>query len=225
MTMLGCAEVREVAPELALDVLIGSERADALAHMSECSACRSLLGELTEVVDAVPLLVAEAQPPSGFQNRVLQQMSTRARRTRRRWPALLAAAAAFVLVVTATAVLVQGRGSETRVAADSRQVRPASGDARSTTMVGAGGEQVGRIFTTPGDTALLMVSVNYGVPSGTYSIEQRTGDGTAQQLGQMQVSDGHGTWGGVTARGVRPVSVALIDAHGVVLCQARVPEN
>ena len=220
MTVLDCAEVREVAPELALNVLSGAERANALNHMSDCAACRSHLRELTEAVDAVPLLVAEAQPPPGFQQRVVQQMTTPSRRFRRRWPAALVAAAAAAILVTTAGFLVQGRGSQTRAASAGHQIQPAPGDVRSTTMVGAGGERVGRLFTTRSDPALMMVAVDYAVPSGTYTVEQQISDGTSRRLGQMQVSNGHGTWGGITAAHDRHGSVELIDSRGAVLCQA-----
>src|SRR6266542_2895143 len=55
-----CTEVRDLAPELALGIVGGPERAEALQHASECGPCRALVGELAEAADALPLLVAEA---------------------------------------------------------------------------------------------------------------------------------------------------------------------
>ena len=221
MTALGCADVREKAPELALDVLSGPDRAAALEHVSECAACRSLLAEFTEAVDVVPFLVAEAEPPAGFRDRVVQQMTAPSRRARRRWPAVLAAAAVMVAVlVTATALLASGRGGSTHSTAAGTP-RPAAGNALSTAMIGAGDEQVGRLSITNGDPAVMMVTVDYPVPSGTYTVQQRTGHGTTR-LGAMQVSAGHGTWGAVTATGGRG-SVQLVDPNGAVLCEARIP--
>ena len=37
-----CAEVRELAPELALGIVGGPERAEAFQHASECGPCRAL---------------------------------------------------------------------------------------------------------------------------------------------------------------------------------------
>jgi hypothetical protein len=223
MTVIGCADVRENAAELALDVLSGADRAAALAHVSECAACRSLLTELTEAADLVPFLVAEADPPPGFRARVVQQMTT-PRPSRRWWPTVLVAAAVMIAVAVAVgAVLGYGGGSPTRATA-AGHVLPKAGDARSTTMVGAGGEQVGRLFITSRNPALMMVSVDYQVPSGTYAIEQRTGDGSPRRLGEMQVRNGHGTWGGTTAGGPHG-SVELVDASGTVMCMARIPTS
>jgi hypothetical protein len=222
MTALGCAEVREKAPELALDVLSGPERAAALEHVSECAACRSLLAEFTEAVDVVPFLAAEAEPPVGFRDRVVQQMTSPPRRWRRRWPAVAVAAVMVAVVVTAAALLVSGRGGSTHSTATGA-VRPVAGNARSTAMIGAGDEQVGRLFVTNRDPAVVMVSIEYPVPSGTYTVQQRTDHGTTR-LGEMQVNAGHGTWGGVTVTGGHG-SVQLIDPNGALLCEAPIPTD
>jgi hypothetical protein len=125
-----------------------------------------------------------------------------------------------LVVVTGAAVLVFNHGGPTRTAAAGR-VGPTPGNARSTAMVGSGGEQVGRIFVTSRDPALVMVSVDYPIPSGAYAVEQRSG-GATRRLGEMHVSNGHGTWGGITTAG-RHGSFELVDANGVVLCEASIP--
>ena len=66
-----CGDVRELAPELALGIVGGPERADALQHASECGPCRALIGELAEAADALTLLAPESEPPPGFEERVL----------------------------------------------------------------------------------------------------------------------------------------------------------
>jgi hypothetical protein len=222
MTVLECADVREKAPELALDVLSGRNRAAALEHVSECADCRSVVAEFTEAVDVVPFLAAEAEPPTGFHDRVVQQMTAPSRRSRHWRPAVLAAAAVMAaIVVTASALLLISQGDSTRSTAASHV--PAAGNAVSTAMVGAGGEHVGQVFVTSRNPALVMVSVDYPVPSGTYSVAQSTRHRTTR-LGEMQVNGGHGTWGGVTATG-RHGSVQLLDPSGTVLCEARIPTS
>lgn len=223
MTAFGCADVHEKAPELALDVLSGADRAAALTHVAECAACRSHLAEFTEAVDVVPLLAAEAEPPPGFRDRVVRQMTIPRRRSRRPWSALLAAAAVMLAVVaTATALLVHAQGASTRATA-AGHVPAVAGNGRSSVMVGEGNEAVGRLFVTNGDPALMMISMDYPVPTGTYAVVERTGRGPTR-LGQMQVNAGHGTWGGVTSGG-RHGSVQLVDATGAVLCEARIPTS
>jgi hypothetical protein len=223
MTALECADVCEQAPELALDVLSGPDRAAALEHVSECADCRAIVAEFTEAVDVVPFLAAEAEPPAGFQDRVVRQMTAPPRRSRRWWPAVLAAAAVMVAVVVGTAALfVNSQDGSTSVASAGRAPLVA-GNARSAVMIGDGNEAVGRLFVTSRDPALMMVSVDYPVRPGTYTVQQRTGDGTTR-LGEMQVAAGHGTWGGVTVNDHHG-SIQLVDPTGSVLCEARIPTS
>ena len=44
MTTLTCNELRAMAAEVALGILSGAERADALGHMEHCVSCRVLVG-------------------------------------------------------------------------------------------------------------------------------------------------------------------------------------
>jgi hypothetical protein len=61
----GCHQVREVAAELALGVLAGQERAEALQHLAGCSSCRRHVAELAEVADELLLLTPSREPPWG----------------------------------------------------------------------------------------------------------------------------------------------------------------
>jgi hypothetical protein len=70
MTM-DCAAFRAVAPELALGVAVGDERAAALGHLATCAACRHDLDRLTAAVDALVTAAPEAEPSSGFEVRAL----------------------------------------------------------------------------------------------------------------------------------------------------------
>jgi hypothetical protein len=223
MTALDCADVRERAPELALDVLSGLDRAAALEHVSECADCRAVVAEFTEAVDVVPFLAAEAEPTAGFQDRVVRQMTAPPRRSRRWWPAVLAAAAVMVAVVVGTAALFVNSQSGSKSVASAGRVPPVAGNARSAVMVGDGNEAVGRLFVTSREPALMMVSVDYPVRPGTYTVQQRTGHATTR-LGEMQVVAGHGTWGGVTAND-HDGSIQLVDPTGSVLCKARIPAS
>src|SRR2546428_1666096 len=99
-----CADVRELAPELALGIVGGPERAEALQHASECGPCRALVGELSEAADALPLLAAEAEPPPGFEERVLAALQAGRRRSRRRVIGALAAVAAAAAIVSIVGV-------------------------------------------------------------------------------------------------------------------------
>src|SRR5690606_34746160 len=60
-----CAEVRELAPDIALGLLTGEERAAALAHLERCGACRAEVVGLAGAADEVLLLAPGATPPPG----------------------------------------------------------------------------------------------------------------------------------------------------------------
>jgi len=70
-TAMDCEQCEQAAAELALDVLCGRERAGALAHLERCTSCQDSVAALTATVSHLVQLVPEAQPPDGFDRRVL----------------------------------------------------------------------------------------------------------------------------------------------------------
>jgi anti-sigma-K factor RskA len=71
---MSCDEFAEVAAEFALGVLTGRERAAALAHLNGCESCREQVRELTMVGDELLALLPPAEPPAGFESRVLDRL-------------------------------------------------------------------------------------------------------------------------------------------------------
>jgi hypothetical protein len=210
-----CADVRELAPELALGIVGGPERADALQHASECGPCRALVGELAEAADALTLLAPESEPPSGFEERVLAAFRAPRLRMRRRAGVMVAAAAAAAAIVSIVGVRV------VESVRDTNRIVAAASDVRSARMTGANGVGVGNVFVSNGRPSSVVVNVNYGVSSGRYGIEFRTGS-AAKHLGDVNIRDEHGSWGGVAALpGNATGSVVLVSADGTVVCEAR----
>ena len=80
MTILTCDQLRAVAAEVALGVLSGPERADALNHMEHCVGCRTLVESLAQTGDSLLLLAPEADPPMGFESRVAARVVEHAQR-------------------------------------------------------------------------------------------------------------------------------------------------
>jgi anti-sigma-K factor RskA len=74
MDDMSCDEFAEVAAELALGVLTGRERAAALAHLDGCESCREHVRELTMAGDELLALLPAAEPPAGFESRVLDRL-------------------------------------------------------------------------------------------------------------------------------------------------------
>jgi hypothetical protein len=69
-----CAEMSDVAAELALGVLTGRERAVAIAHLDACDACREHVRQLMATGEQLRELLPPAEPPAGFETRVLERL-------------------------------------------------------------------------------------------------------------------------------------------------------
>ena len=69
-----CPELADVAAELALGVLTGRERAVAIAHLGACEACREDVRQLMATGEQLRELLPPAEPPAGFESRVLERL-------------------------------------------------------------------------------------------------------------------------------------------------------
>jgi hypothetical protein len=69
-----CAELADVAAELALGVLTGRERAMAIAHLDRCDECREHVRQLMATGEQLLELLPPAEPPAGFETRVLARL-------------------------------------------------------------------------------------------------------------------------------------------------------
>ncbi|HEX9506531.1 MAG TPA: zf-HC2 domain-containing protein [Acidimicrobiia bacterium] len=219
MSILTCAEVRDLASEHALGVLGGAERAEVIAHCNECARCRAFVNELTEVADVLPTLVPEAEPPAGFERRVLTRLTVGRRRARRRWVASVAAVAAAAAIVSITVVRIAESNDATRVVAPTSTavVSPVAVAMRG----GPGDAAAGWVYVTGGRS--VAVAVDYGVPSGSYRLEVRTRNGSARELGTMAITNGHGSWTGASPRPITSGNtIALVDAAGNDACRGTV---
>jgi len=237
-----CEQVQENAAELALGLTVGPERADALAHLERCDACRALVGDLTRVVDHLLLTGPVEEPPPGFEVRVLERLAVaqsatggavplaatptrRRHRPRRATPdrpavaprrhtaRLAALAAAVVLVLAGAVVLVRGRPRTT----SSEAVREAP-------MVTAEGKKVGKVDLGgyPSTVFVALPGWYWGSGSATpvYRLRVVLADGSRRDLGPVHLDAG-GVWGQVTTFDPDTVrSVALLDASGHQLCHA-----
>jgi anti-sigma-K factor RskA len=79
---MGCAGFADVAAELALGALTGRERAEALAHLDRCAACREHVRQLTVTGQELLRLLPPEEPPPGFETRVLERLGLAAHRAR-----------------------------------------------------------------------------------------------------------------------------------------------
>jgi hypothetical protein len=213
---MDCADLAEVAPELALEILGGTERAAALAHLEECVACQQLVDTLAADADRLLMLAPSAEPPAGFQDRVLTSLTRAARPVAppsRRTPRAVAMLALAACVAALALALSLG---------PSAGPTPAEAALRT-----PAGEVVGHVFvhrepepalfmTLPGWSAQIE---RYGVPDETYALRIE-GSHQAPRLVPFDVE--HDTSWGATLD-VDPdsiTSVAVVDSQGHVWCRA-----
>lgn len=202
-----CADVEEMAAELAIGSLAGAERAAALGHLRDCPRCRALVDDLASTADRLLLLVPPSEPPVGFESRVATQVGSerqvgRARRPRRRWLAPVVAAAAVIIALAGVGVglLVGGRegGQLAVLTAFDRSERSGA---------------ICRAVVYGNDPASLMVSVEGVRPDivGEYPVEAEVEGASAPvPLGNLPVKDGSGALGArldVPAQDVRLIRV------------------
>ncbi|HYX44819.1 MAG TPA: zf-HC2 domain-containing protein, partial [Acidimicrobiales bacterium] len=112
-----------LAPELALGTIDGAERAVLLSHLAGCANCRELADQLAGEADRLLLLAPPAEPPPGFETRVLSRMasppaSERTARPARRSRRTLAGIAAVALVAALAGGALALLGNPDRSGAD-----------------------------------------------------------------------------------------------------------
>ncbi len=217
MRPFDCAEVREQAPEFALGLLDGDARAEVVHHIDGCPACRTVVLELAETADAMVLLAPEAEPPAGFERRVMEQITGGARRARWRTTRLVAMVAAAAVIISVVTV---------RVVESTRSDPVAAPAVATVPMVGNGGATVGQVEVDdggPGAGTQLAVTVDYALPDGEYRVVLAPDQAPRRVLGPISVAGGRGAWSGTTTLPDGATDLLLVDSAGTVPCSATLP--
>jgi hypothetical protein len=209
----GDGHLQEVAPELALGILVGAERGQALAHLAGCAECRQLVDEMSAAADSLLLLAVEAEAPLGFESRVLARLSPVApQRQRRPWHWIATAAAALLLTAAATGFAVHYHDTP---AHDPQVLRTAP--LRTTS-----GSEAGDVYVTGGHPAWVFMSVESTENGKRYQCELTFGDGRIVRAGQFTVTDREGWWGTAVATGIEDLrSVRLLAPDGTTIASAQ----
>jgi hypothetical protein len=221
MTELSCRQCREVAVELALGVLPGVERARALSHLDHCAACHTAVAALTCTGDRLVELLPSAEPPAGFEDRVMTALAPTALRRRRWWVPAAAVVCASALLVGAWAL---GRHS-------SPVGLPEAGRATRAVLFApltAGGQEVGQVFLYPGRPSWIYLSLDFDrtaeggeATSGTVRCELVRQDGSTVPVGEFRLAKGYGGWGAPVPVDRGPPSAArVIGSTGAILATA-----
>jgi hypothetical protein len=206
----GCAEVKELIPELAIGIASGENRARALHHLARCAECRRELDEMSEVADELLLLVPDREPPIGFETRVVGALSGT---KRKRWhPVAIAAAAALVLAAVAGGIVYRSGSNDRLLAAEYREVLKKF-DGRyfqTATLHGSPGDEEGQVFGYQGEPSWIFVLVPPQDETRTYAITLETRAGGHVDIGRVEVGPDGGSWG-------KAIPVDLGDAAGLWL--------
>jgi putative zinc finger protein len=209
-----CEEARELAPELALGIATGEERADALRHLAGCAACRRALEELSEVADELLMLVPEHEPPAGFESGVLEGLGARVPRRRRARRIAMRVAAPVAAAAAAVAVMLAVFDDDRELASRYRDtLERADGQYfNSARLQGPGGVPAGVVFGYQGRPSWVLVVVDPEHRAGRYAGELVTKAGQRIPLRSFRLDPATGSWGRAIPMDLRRVSsVRLVD--------------
>ena len=244
-----CAELADVAAELALGVLTGRERAAALAHLDTCDACREDVRQLMATGEQLLELLPPVEPPAGFETRVLARLGLPAsqqkpgnppagrrphlappRRSagaanspRRRRPARGPGGLRRMLAAAAMglAIVLAGLGGWRLGAGAAPSASTAPGALTSVALLSATRQSVGTIYLYSGPPRWLYMSVDVDASSGVVTCQLIGADGKVHTLGSFRLTDGYGDWGSPDPGNIGEVRGArLVSATGTVLATA-----
>ena len=167
----------------------GAERAEVLLHVNGCARCQAYVAELTEAADAIPQLAPEAEPPAGFEARVLHRLgagpSAAVAPPLDRGRSAVAAAAAAIVSITVVRVDRVGRQHVDGVGRDRDHASAREAGGRADGADGGAGCRPGG--PTSSDGHGVAVAVSYGMASGGYRIAGQAARRSAENIGTMTV--------------------------------------
>ena len=220
-----CDEVRELAPELALGIAAGEERARALGHIASCAECRSLVDELSRAADSVLTLAPQKEPPIGFEARAVRRV--RGIRPRQRLRMGAAVASVVLVAIGLTALVLEAATARDRDLAqrylDLLEGR-SQGELFASPLLTADGGRVGQVFAYEGTSNWIFIVVTARNGGGMRDIvlTPRTQSATST-IGRIRLVDGRGSWGSTTGLDLRGLQVQLVDGNGKADFAATLP--
>ncbi len=204
MSDLTCEQARDLAPEYGLGILAQDERTAMAAHIVQCPECRHEVEAHAQLGDDLMDLIPAAEPPPGFDRRVLESLPPRRRRLRTRLMAGGGAALAAAAAIAAVIVLTPSAHGHTDIKAN----------------LVAAGQTVGSVYTE-GKPPYLWMAVKNVADSGTVSCQVVKADGTVLTLGSFDLVNGSGWWATPEPSGLGHLKTArLVAADGRVVAEA-----
>jgi hypothetical protein len=241
LNAMSCDELADVAAELALGVLTGRERAQAIEHLDRCDTCREHVRQLTLTGEELLGLLPGIEPPAGFETRVMDRLGF----SGQRWPRIagehrlrpagehrlapagkrpsrtrrMLAVAAVALAVVAVGL--GGWGLRGATSSPSAGGGTAKSGLYTASLITASNHLAGSVYLYNGQPGWLYMSVRVGSGNGAVVCQLVSRDGHVTTVGSFQLTGGYGFWG--SPDHADPDSVAsarLITANGKVLATA-----
>ena len=215
----GCHGYVDELAELALGVLTGRDRAQALAHVESCPRCADELEQLSRVADTVVQAAPEVEPPVGFDVRLFERMGVAdVRRHRRRirpslWVPAVAAAAAAALALGLGLSL--SSSPAPTVTAQGHHKGVVSAD------LVENGETVGHVVAFGGADPWMSMMLADSTARGTVHCVVVTDDGVTHRVGTFVARQGYGAW--IAPLHVNPEdlrSAEVVSPGGTVIATA-----
>jgi Putative zinc-finger len=229
-----CDEVRELAPELALGIVDGEERAEALRHLTGCADCRRAVEDLSEVADDLLMVAPVQEPSAGFESRVVAAMglgdgASRQKRAKWRSPRWLTLRIGPVVATAAvTAAAMVGVYHNDHETAQRYRDTLAEANGRSfqaQRLTDEAGGRAGVAFGYEGSPSWLLLTVDPGHRDSVTRAELTTRDGRTIPLRSLRL-DAQGGWGGAIPVKLYDVaSVRLLGPHSGDTLRATFPQS
>jgi hypothetical protein len=247
---MSCGEFADVAAELALGVLTGRERAQAVAHLDECDSCREHVRQLSLTGEEMLGLLPSREPAEGFESRVMGRLGLatpgqasqgrpsfappslataslggepdpKARRSPKRWTRRMLTVAAAALAVVACGL--GGWGLRGAVS-PSGGARGTSAEAplREAALLTAAHQTEGKVYLYDGSPRWLYMAVDtHGSSNDSVICQLETRGGGTVTIGSFRLEGGYGAWGSPDPIAASQVTGArLTTMNGTVLATA-----
>ena len=171
--------------EYALGTLDGRDRGELAGHVNGCAECARELADLNVTVDALLALPGGAEPPVGFESKVMERIRLARPPALRRSRRPLAFAAAALVVVGALGWAVAHRGSA------APHVTPIMAER----ALVANGRRVGAVYVYTGTPTWMFVNVDDANAPSTIRCVVITSSRSRRTVGTYALVEGRGGWG------------------------------
>jgi hypothetical protein len=214
----GCERYADDLAELALGVLTGRDRAQALSHVNNCARCAEELEQLSRAADTVVRVAPEMEPPVGFEVRLFEGMGVSDVRPRRR-----ARAARFVPVGIAAAVVALGLGlglNLTSSPAPTANAQRGDSTVFSAALV-ANGVAVGHVDVFGGARPWMSMTLADSPARGTIRCVVITKDAVTHWVGSFEAREDYTSWAAPLPVDPTTVRTAqIVSVSGTVIASA-----